>query len=204
MSRTGTAELPQAAVHPADLPPRERILAAARELFYARGIRAVSVDEIAAAAHTNKMTLYRHFESKDRLIVEYLRRLAGEADAFWAVLEQTHPDDPRAQLKAWLQSLCDGIADPANRGCALANAAIEIAEKDHPARHVIEAHKMAQRERVAKLCREAGFHEPDRLADELFLLREGAQVNMQSAGRGGPCLRMPDLFRALLDAGTRD
>ena len=46
-----------------ELAPRERILAAARELFYSRGIRAVSVDEIAAAASTNKMTLYRHFES---------------------------------------------------------------------------------------------------------------------------------------------
>ena len=49
----------------ADIPPRERILDAARDLFYSRGIRCVSVDEIAAAAQTNKMTLYRHFESKD-------------------------------------------------------------------------------------------------------------------------------------------
>ena len=59
-----------------DIPPRARILTAAKQLFYARGIRAVSVDEIAAAARTNKMTLYRHFRSKDLLIAEYLRARA--------------------------------------------------------------------------------------------------------------------------------
>ena len=65
----------------ADIPPRERILDAARDLFYSRGIRCVSVDEIAAAAQTNKMTLYRHFESKDLLVAEYLRTLHAYAIA---------------------------------------------------------------------------------------------------------------------------
>jgi AcrR family transcriptional regulator len=52
------------------LPPRQRILAVARDLFYERGVRAVGVDEIAEAAGTNKMTLYRHFASKDLLVAE--------------------------------------------------------------------------------------------------------------------------------------
>ena len=47
------------------LPPRDRILVAARELFYRHGIRAVGVETIAEAAATNKMTLYRHFGSKE-------------------------------------------------------------------------------------------------------------------------------------------
>ncbi len=55
------------------IPPRERILDAACDLFYSRGIRCVTVDDIAAAAQTNKMTLYRHFASKDLLVAEYLR-----------------------------------------------------------------------------------------------------------------------------------
>jgi len=59
-------------------PPRERILQAARELFYRDGINAVSVDAIAAAAGTNKMTLYRHFSSRDELIAAYLEQLAAE------------------------------------------------------------------------------------------------------------------------------
>src|SRR5579872_3426229 len=82
--------------------PRERILAAARELFYARGIRAVSVDEIAASADTNKMTLYRHFESKDRLVAEYLQLLADEADGLWAQLARAYPHDARKQLEGWM------------------------------------------------------------------------------------------------------
>ena len=56
------------------IPPRERILAVASDLFYRNGIRAVGVESIAEAAGTNKMTLYRHFSSKDELVAEYLRR----------------------------------------------------------------------------------------------------------------------------------
>jgi len=62
------------------IPPRARILAAAGELFYRHGIRAVGVDAIAEAAGTNKMTLYRHFDSKDLLIAEYVRSLAADGD----------------------------------------------------------------------------------------------------------------------------
>src|SRR6266481_1697717 len=65
------------------IPPRARILAAAGELFYRHGIRAVGVEAIAEAAGTNKMTLYRHFESKDELVAEYLRCLARDSGKFW-------------------------------------------------------------------------------------------------------------------------
>ena len=60
-----------AALPNARVPPRQRLLAAATELFYRHGIRAVGVDAIAEAAGTNKMTLYRHFSSKDELVAEY-------------------------------------------------------------------------------------------------------------------------------------
>src|SRR3954453_7253557 len=83
-------------------PPRERILAAATELFYRHGIRAVGVDAIAEAAETNKMTLYRHFTSKDELVAEYLRKLFCEKELLWQKLEADSPRDPHAQLMAWL------------------------------------------------------------------------------------------------------
>ena len=63
------------------IPPRERILVVAADLFYRHGIRAVGVEAIADAAGTNKMTLYRHFASKDELVAEYLRCLAQKASA---------------------------------------------------------------------------------------------------------------------------
>ena len=195
-----TVDHPEAVREPS---PRQRILAAARDLFYARGIRGVSVDEIAATARTNKMTLYRHFESKDLLIVEYLRQLAAESDAGWEQLARAHPGDPLAQLRAWVNYLGNAMADPVNRGCALANAAVEIPEKDHPARVVIEQHKTHSREHIAKLCQAAGFVEPEGVADEIFLLLEGARVNMQSVGRCGPCTRVSEMVCALLESRPR-
>jgi len=77
-------------------PPRERILHAARELFYRDGINAVSVDAIASAAATNKMTVYRHFSSKDELIAAYLAELAAEGEGVWEEARVAHPGDPDA------------------------------------------------------------------------------------------------------------
>ncbi|TMJ25354.1 MAG: TetR/AcrR family transcriptional regulator, partial [Alphaproteobacteria bacterium] len=162
------------------IPPRERILAVACDLFYRHGIKAVGVESVAEAAGTNKMTLYRHFASKDELVAEYLRRLAGKASASWDKLAAAHPDNPRGQLRAWLKEMAGRLASGDDRGCALANAAIELPEKGHPARRVIEAFKGAQRERITKLCGAAGLAEPELLADELFLLLEGARVTAQS------------------------
>src|SRR5205823_2381769 len=105
-------------------PPRERILAAASDLFYRNGIRAVGVEAIAEAAGTNKMTLYRHFDSKDELVAEYLRRLAAESGGLWDELEAAHPGDPRAQLRGWLAAMEAHVVDAGQRGCALANAAV--------------------------------------------------------------------------------
>src|SRR6202045_1175486 len=84
------------------LAPRDRILAAAGDLFYRHGIRAVGVESIAEAARTNKMTLYRHFASKDELVAEYLRQSAKLADSCWDRLRQRHPGDALAQLRGWL------------------------------------------------------------------------------------------------------
>jgi AcrR family transcriptional regulator len=204
MSRGKIVKKPAAAVSIETAPPRHRILTAARELFYSRGIRGVSVDEIAAAARTNKMTLYRHFESKDLLIAEYLRGLASEADTLWQGLARAHPADPLAQLREWVHHVGSAMADPLNRGCALANAAIEIPEKDHPARAVIEEHKTHQREHIAALCREAKFLNPEIVADEIFLLLEGARVNMQSVGACGPGTRISEMLCALLRSRPRD
>ena len=161
--------------------PRERILAAASDLFYRHGIRAVGVETIAEVAKTNKMTLYRHFSSKDELVAEYLRCLAEKAKSNWDRREADHPGDPLAQVRAWLEEMAARVTS-GERGCPLANAAVELPDKDHPARRVIEAFKTAQRERLIQLCAAAALEEPELLADELFLLLEGARVTAQSMG----------------------
>ena len=180
------------------IPPRDRILAVASELFYRHGIKAVGVDAIAEAAGTNKMTLYRHFTSKDELVAEYLRTLAQQSDTIWDRLEAVHPGDARAQLRAWLKEMAEHVRASDERGCALANAAIELPEKDHPARRVIETCKCAQRERLIALCRAAALSEPELLADELFLILEGARVTAQSMGPEGPSARLVRMGEVLI------
>jgi AcrR family transcriptional regulator len=185
------------------LPPRERIIVAARDLFYRHGIRAVGVDAIAEAAGTNKMTLYRHFESKDALVAEYLRGLAVEKHDIWSSLQAAHPGDPRAELEAWLVEAAGHVSDPKSRGCALANAAVELPEKGHPARCVIEQCKQDSRENLAALCRRAGATQPELLADQLFMLLEGALVCAQSTGHHGPACNFVEAGRAIVAAHLR-
>ncbi|MET0277384.1 MAG: TetR/AcrR family transcriptional regulator [Pseudorhodoplanes sp.] len=185
------------------IPPRERIIAVARDLFYRHGIRAVGVEAIAEAAGTNKMTLYRHFDSKDELVAEYLRGLAAEKHDIWSALETAHPGDPRAQLQAWLVAAANSVSDPKSRGCALANAAVELPEKGHPARCVIEQCKQDSRQNLVELCRRAGADQPGLLADQLFMLLEGAFVCTQSTGHQGPACNFVEAGRAIVAAHLR-
>jgi AcrR family transcriptional regulator len=182
------------------IPPRERMLAVAADLFYRHGIRAVGVESIAQGAGTNKMTLYRHFASKDELVAQYLRCLADKARSSWDQLAAQHPGNPRAQLRAWLENMAGHVASGHERGCPLANAAVELPEKDHPARRVIEAFKTAQRQRIIELCAAAELTQPEILADELFLLLEGARITAQSIGREGLGDRLLRMGEAMITA----
>jgi AcrR family transcriptional regulator len=175
-------------------------LATATELFYRHGIRAIGVEAIAEAAGTNKMTLYRHFPSKDELVAECLRQVAREGVVRWERYEAAHPGDPRAQVRAWLEEMAGILADRNHRGCALANAAIELPDRSHPARRVVEEFKLAQRKHLAQLCRDAGLREPELLADELYLLLEGARVTAQSVGTDGLGARLMRMAEAMIAA----
>jgi hypothetical protein len=85
-----------------------------------------------------------------------------------------------------------------SRGCPLANAAVELPDKDHPARRVIEEHKIAWRARLVTLCQAARLEEPELLADELNLMLEGARVTAQSVGSDGLRARVVRISEALI------
>lgn len=182
-------------------PPRERILAVACDLFYRHGIHAVGVELIAEEARTNKMTLYRHFKSKDDLVVEYVRQLAAEGDELWVRLDRDYPDKPEKRLAAWVDHVEDIVTRNSERGCALANAAVEL-QPDHPARGLIEDYKDRKRNNLVRLFRAARYREPERLADELFLLFEGARISIQCGSRG-PASRLVRMLRGLLAKAPR-
>jgi AcrR family transcriptional regulator len=167
---------------PPVLSPRDRILAAADDLFRRVGIRGVGVDAIAAAADTNKMTLYRHFESKDALIAEWVRGIIAQKEQSWSELVAAHPGDPSAQLVEWSRRTAATLAELEDRGSALHNALAELPEPDHPARRVIDEYRQREHTRILALCREAGFAEPELTADELYFLLEGARSCVQCIG----------------------
>jgi AcrR family transcriptional regulator len=183
-------------------PPRERILKAASELFYRQGLHMVGVEAIAEAAGTNKTTLYRHFTSKDELIAECLREFGRELEIVWTKTEQEHKGRPRDQLLAWLRVIAEYKTSGTDRGCALANAAVELPDGQHPARRVIETLKSRHHTLFVELCRRAELRDPELLADELFLLCEGARLALQSLGPGGPAERLAEMFENLVAAHT--
>lgn len=182
--------------------PRERILAAAHELFYKRGIHVVSVDQIAEAASSNKMTLYRHFKSKDELVAECARVCAQEWEDAWKANVAAHKDAPLAALRAWCREIADCMTSE-ERGCFMANAAVELPNADHPARRVIEASKRAHRDALIGLAREAGFAEPEKLGDALFLTMEGARICTQSVCEANPADRVYAMLEALIAAAKK-
>jgi AcrR family transcriptional regulator len=144
------------------------------------------------------MTLYRHFASKDVLVAACLSELTQEFDAAWDALAAAHADDPEGQLLAWLHHVADFKENEAERGCALANAAVELPDWDHPARRVIREYKTALRERLIRLCCDAKLSDPERLADEVFLLCEGARITAQSVGSEGLSSRLAGMLEALV------
>ena len=183
-------------------PARQRIFDSAAKLFYRKGIRAVGVDAIAVQADTTKMSLYRNFPSKDELVAEWLRDHDAKFWRRWDAMAQRHPQDARKQLHTAFTLLAEHVSDPGARGCPMANAAVEITEKDHPAKKVIAAHKTKLRSRLAELCRHTGASEPALLADELFLLMEGAQASTVLGVRG-PARCVARAAHTLIDAHLR-
>ena len=163
------------------LAPRERILAAADDLFRRLGT-SVGVEQIAAEADTNKMTLYRHFESKDQLIAEWMRGIIAEKDAAWNEIAAAHPGDACAQLVSWSERIAAALAQMGERGSPILCALVELPDPDHPARRVIDEHRRHDHERLIALCREAGFPEPEVTGDELYFLLEGAKSCVQCVG----------------------
>jgi AcrR family transcriptional regulator len=175
----------------------------ASKLFYCRGIHAVGVDTIASEAGTNKMSFYRNFASKDELVAEYLREAEAEAWEWWDKMVAEHAGNPRAQVEALFGLLVKKTCTEGSRGCALANAAVEITDSDHPARPIIEKYKAEMRRRFRKLAREMRARDPDALGDSLMLLWEGSYLSrLTSDSQHGPAENAVKGARNLIAAST--
>jgi AcrR family transcriptional regulator len=158
------------------VPMRQRIVEAATELFYAQGLRAVSAEKIIAQVGITKVTFYRHFPTKDNLIVAYLeRRAKRERDAI-AHARQSADDAPDV-FRIIAEAIGAESCRPGFRGCPFINAAAEYADPEHPVRRVADAHRRWFKQTIQDLLDEISIPDSARVADQLVMLRDGAMVS---------------------------
>ena len=163
---------------PAESPDvRQRILDTASTLFYERGVRAVGVDLVVDDSGVAKTSLYRHFRTKDDLIVAFLEREDVEFWAQWDEVAARHADDPVAEIEAHMRWIGKRLARANYRGCPQINVAAEFAEQDHPARRVAQRHMQALRSRLHDIAKRLNVPRPKPLAAQLAVLVNGAFVS---------------------------
>lgn len=155
---------------------RERLIEAASELFYAQGLRAVSVDKVIDRAGTTKVTFYRHFQSKDDLIVAYLESRAKlERDGVDAAIAHG-AGDVDVTLRLMAEHTGAAACSPGFRGCPFINAAAEYPDRDSRVRQVVDAHRDWWTSAFVRLVAPLGLADPAAIADDLMLLRDGIMV----------------------------
>lgn len=154
-------------------PAKQRILDTADRLFYDEGIRAVGIDRLIAASTVTKATFYKHYGSKDRLIVEYVAyRHLQIAELVDEVAQAS--DDPLEMLRGIAAVQTRFVNSPGFRGCPFLNAAAEFTDPTHPVRRAVENHREWFHEILETLLRQVGHPLPGDAADDLMLARDGA------------------------------
>ncbi|MBA8823442.1 AcrR family transcriptional regulator [Saccharopolyspora lacisalsi] len=152
---------------------RDRLLTAAGELFYVRGINATGIDAVVERAGVALATLYKQFGGKDRLVAAYLEERDHRWRADWEAAIAT-TTDPRQRVVAIFDALERWWGtEGCYRGCAQVDAAVEITDAEHPAIAAITRHKTHLRQRLTELTREAGAAEPEQTAADIVVIYEG-------------------------------
>lgn len=181
-------------------PGGERLLQVAEDLFYRQGIVATGVDSLVEAAGVSKPTLYAQFGSKDALVEAMLerRRLRRQADL------ERHlagvAGGPRERLIAVFDWLSEWHEGAVRRGCAFLNAAAELPDPSHPARHTVAHYKSQLRARMGELASECGVADPDDLSYELLLIVDGASSRILVDGDPEAWLRARAAAERLIDS----
>jgi AcrR family transcriptional regulator len=153
---------------------RDRLLAAANDLFYEEGVHTVGIDRVIERAGVAKATLYSTFGSKDELIRAYLldrheRRRQRMTEGL------ARYETPRERLLGVFDVLGESFADPGFHGCAFVNASAE-ADPGSPIVQVADGYRAWLRTLLVDLARDAGAAEPEELARQLVLLYDGAAI----------------------------
>lgn len=187
-----------AADEPTLTPAARRILDAASELFYRRGITSVGVELVAERAGTTKKTIYDRFGSKDGLVVAYLEARARR----WQTHVTRHLDGATGSTADRAVAVLDALEtwlESADRGCGFVNAYAELSTSSEGATVVIRAEKQWMRDLYARVLREGGVVDDSGwLARQLALVLEGAVVESTAGGSSYALEDARRLMRRLL------
>jgi len=179
---------------------RGRLVATAVELFYRHGFNAVGIDRVIEEAGVTKTTFYKHFKSKNELMVAAVEmRDAWEQAACRRAARAEGGDEARAQLRALFDVLDVWFNDDAFGGCLFLNVASEFPNPHDPVHRAAARHKVATWERVRDLAAEAGDAEPEVFADRYMLVFEGALVLRQVYGRNDAARSARPIIEQLID-----
>jgi AcrR family transcriptional regulator len=179
---------------------RGRLVHAAVQLIYLRGFQAVGIDQVIAAAGVTKSTFYKHFQSKDELLIEAIRlRDQWETLAFKRAVQELVGDDPRAQLLAFFDVLDIWFNDPDFHGCQFINAAAEFPNPHDPVHEVAASHKRRARDGFRDLAAAAGVADPESFADQYAALVEGTLILRHIHGRDDAARVIKPAVEKLLD-----
>jgi AcrR family transcriptional regulator len=179
---------------------RERLLAAADELFYAEGVHTVGIDRIIERAGVAKASLYSCFGSKDELVRAYLEgRHEIRRSRLITGLERYA--DPRDRLLGVFDVLAEVAGTPGFRGCAFYNASAESGPGG-PVEEVSLANRAWTRGLFTELARDAGAHDPAGLAEQLMILYDGATVSSRMDHRSQAALIARGVAAGLVAAAT--
>jgi AcrR family transcriptional regulator len=159
---------------------RQRLTESASKRFYRDGFRNVGIDQVLADVGISKTAFYKHFESKDDLMLAVLEM---QNAAFQAMLRQVGDGrggtDPADQLRGLFDVVEQVIASDDFQGCIFVNAAMEFPLAHEPAHRAAADHKQAIEAIVRELAAQAGADDPGAMAQELCLVMEGAYVTRQ-------------------------
>src|SRR5678815_4957420 len=155
---------------------RQRILETADRLFYQEGVRAVGIDRIIAEAGVAKMSLYKHFLSKDDLILAVLKYREESVLAFFQAAMERHSKKAKSRLRAFFGALKDFFESPGFRGCPFQNAAVELADSNHPGVEFVRGHKQRFSKFLRDLVEETIGKAAAKIAPAVSILVEGAII----------------------------
>jgi AcrR family transcriptional regulator len=171
---------------PAPTTGRERLIATTIELVYRHGFGAVGIDQVIDAAGVTKSTFYKHFESRDELMLATVQRQEEwESQAWVRAIKTIAGDDPAAQLLATLDVMDLWFNDPDFHGCVFMSAAAEYPNPHDPVHKVAAMYKRRQRDNRRDLALKLGASPAaaETFADCYVALIEGAFVMRQTHGR---------------------